>query len=470
MTLIYILCTYINMSTLSEYAVLAHTKVVNTAGETIILGGDVGSYPGTTITGLCADPDPPCLGRIVLYGEIHAGDADAALAQAELALEYAKITAEPVDATLPTELGGTTVFPGTYDFEGPNVTLNGELILDAGNDPDAEFIFKIAGTLTTGQNSSVSVFFPTEPICPIFWQVGDSVTLGFRSGFVGRILAQNSITLSENASVTQPGNLWSINGSVILNTNLIDNIFCVPDSFFPIPVINNITAVPNPESGTILIVTGSGLLFPRSITINGQEARADQIIRDSDNQLRLRISPDITGIVIVVVTTRGGSATGQVNVPVQDLVFISCISPHKGSIHGGTIVSVFGSGFTGTTSVSFNDTPALSFFQNSDNQITAVSPVHVAGKVLITVTTPLDSASFPFKFVRKCDKIVCDDTLDQNKPKHDKGDKGDKNPKSDKCDKELNHDKCDKKFEHDKLPVSNKFKQTKKCGRCNGFL
>ena len=62
--------------------------------------------------------------------------------------------------------------------------------------------------------------------------------------------------------------------------------------------------------------------------------------------------------------------------------------PAAGPAAGATPVTIQGCGFTGATGVSFGTTAASSFTVVSDNAITAVSPVHAAGTVDITVTTP----------------------------------------------------------------------------------
>ena len=67
---------------------------------------------------------------------------------------------------------------------------------------------------------------------------------------------------------------------------------------------------------------------------------------------------------------------------------ITAISPVSGSTAGGTILTITGTGFTGATSVKFGLTNASSFTVNSSTSITATAPVHTAGAVFVTVTTP----------------------------------------------------------------------------------
>ena len=76
-----------------------------------------------------------------------------------------------------------------------------------------------------------------------------------------------------------------------------------------------------------------------------------------------------------------------------DHPWIAAVSPNAGATNGGTIVTITGSNFTGTTAVFFGSAPATSFTVNSNTQITAVDPVEAIGAVDITVTTPLELGS-----------------------------------------------------------------------------
>jgi IPT/TIG domain len=63
------------------------------------------------------------------------------------------------------------------------------------------------------------------------------------------------------------------------------------------------------------------------------------------------------------------------------------VTPSSGPAAGGTPVVLEGSGFTGTTAVTFGSTPASGFTVDSDQLLTAVTPPG-EGTVDITVTTP----------------------------------------------------------------------------------
>ena len=72
--------------------------------------------------------------------------------------------------------------------------------------------------------------------------------------------------------------------------------------------------------------------------------------------------------------------------PITDPPDITSINPSNGSEDGGTVVTISGDGFNGTTSVTFGGTPAASFAVDSNSQITATTPAGSPGSVNVTVT------------------------------------------------------------------------------------
>ena len=170
----------VNLGTAASFAVLAGTTVTNTGLTTI--SGDLGVSPGTAVTGF-----PPGL---VSGGTIHAADAVAAQAQADLTTAYNDAAGRSTSATISADLGGQTLVSGVYT--GTTLGLTGTLTLDAQGDPNAVFVFQSASTLTTATSSSV-VLINGASSCNVFWQVGSSATLGTNSVIVGTVLA---LTLS----------------------------------------------------------------------------------------------------------------------------------------------------------------------------------------------------------------------------------------------------------------------------------
>ena len=67
---------------------------------------------------------------------------------------------------------------------------------------------------------------------------------------------------------------------------------------------------------------------------------------------------------------------------------ITSFTPRTGPANGGTVVSITGSNFQNGATVKFGDASAVSTSVNSSSSISAISPVHTAGDVTLTVTNP----------------------------------------------------------------------------------
>ena len=66
---------------------------------------------------------------------------------------------------------------------------------------------------------------------------------------------------------------------------------------------------------------------------------------------------------------------------------ITAVTPSSGTWTGGTKVTISGHHLTGTTRVLFGSTPAASFTVKSATSVQAITPVHTAGKVGVSVDT-----------------------------------------------------------------------------------
>ena len=236
--------TSVPLGSTDAFAVLAGTTVTNT-GPTV-LNGDLGVSPGNACTGFPA----PCTGGGpgVVNGTIHAGDAVAGQAQVDLTAAYNNAAGQPVTATIPTQLGGTTLGPGVYDSAAGDFNITGTLTLDGQGDPNAIFIFKTASTLVTQAGNSQVNLINGAQSCNVFWQVGSSATLGTNTLFSGNVLALTSITATTGATID--GRLLARNGAVTLDSNTVTRAVCaapaaVPPAAAPAPPSLTVTKVPN---------------------------------------------------------------------------------------------------------------------------------------------------------------------------------------------------------------------------------
>lgn len=151
---------------------------------------------------------------------VELADAKALVAKNDLVQAYNDSDERKSVNRIPTELGGTTLTPGTYDSADGTFKINGTLTLDAKGDPDAVFIFKTASTLITASGSNVNLINKAQ-FCQTIWKVGSSATLGTNSHMVGHVLALTSITANTGARVL--GQLLARNGAVTLDANTIAN-------------------------------------------------------------------------------------------------------------------------------------------------------------------------------------------------------------------------------------------------------
>jgi hypothetical protein len=98
-------------------------------------------------------------------------------------------------------------------------------------------------------------------------------------------------------------------------------------------------------------------------------------------------SPAGTGMVDVTVTTQGETSATSSADHFTYLPAVTAVLPSRGPVDGGTTVNITGVDFTGATAVQFGSTDAAGFTVNSDESITAVSPVEPVGRVHVRVTT-----------------------------------------------------------------------------------
>jgi hypothetical protein len=201
----------VGLGTADSFAVLAGQTVTNIGPSAI--NGDLGVAPGTAVTGL-----------LPVAGTIHAGDAVATQAQADLTTAYDDAAGRTPPLAVSPDLGGLTLTPGVYN-SASSLGLTGALTLDAQGDPNAVFVFQAASTLITESASHVNLINGAQP-CNVFWQVGSSATLGTTSVFAGTIMALTSISM--NNGVTVLGRALARNGSVTLINDTINAAHCAP--------------------------------------------------------------------------------------------------------------------------------------------------------------------------------------------------------------------------------------------------
>jgi Ice-binding-like len=205
----------VDLGTTKSFVVLAGSTVTNTGPS--VLNGDLGVSPGSALVGFGLPA--------VVNGATHATDAVAAKAQLDLTTAYdaaAGQAVSPANDLSGTDLGNRVLTAGAYRYTS-SAQLTGPLTLDAEGDPNAQFVFEIATTLTTASASSVVLLNGANP-CNVYWQVGSSATLGTTTAFQGNVMALASISVNNGATVI--GRLLARNGAVTLINNVLDATRC----------------------------------------------------------------------------------------------------------------------------------------------------------------------------------------------------------------------------------------------------
>jgi hypothetical protein len=242
--------TGVPLGTAGDFAVLAGSGITNTGATTI--GGDSGSSPTSSETGFGSCPAADCVSQTGT-NHIDPDPNDSATQSAKAALTNAyNVAAGQTPTTISTELAGQTLAAGVYNSASGTFGMSGTLTLDAGDDPNAVFIFQTAegtGTLITGGTGNVSLIRSAQS-CNVFWKVGTSATLGAGSTFRGTIMAHTSISLG--ASVTVDGRLLageqaSGAGAVTLINDTIVKPVCAASATPPkVPAVTPVAPIVSP--------------------------------------------------------------------------------------------------------------------------------------------------------------------------------------------------------------------------------
>lgn len=195
------------LGTAGTYATLAASAITNT-GNTV-LTGDLGLFPGTSVTGF-----PPG----TVSGTQHITDSAAQIAQIDALAGYTTLAALPGYVTIPSALDGQTLTAGNYQFASGAATLAtsapGTLTLN-GSSSDV-FVIKTASTLTTGAGGFATVNLTGGALAKnVYWVVGSSATLNITGGaHKGNVIAVASITMTSAAASDVMGSLIALNAAV----------------------------------------------------------------------------------------------------------------------------------------------------------------------------------------------------------------------------------------------------------------
>lgn len=207
------------LASAATFGIMATSAITNTGAGTMI-NGDVSMNPGSSIDLL----------PVQVNGTIHLNDAVSVAARADLLSAYNYYTNLPPGVTItagadlgalyPASAGG--IPPGTYT-SGSSMSVATPLVLNAGGNPNAVWVFQIGSSLTTNTPlGNVTLLGGANPN-NVFWVCTASATIGVNTTFSGTIIAGVSATGQTGATINGRILAGAVGpGTIALDTNTVN--------------------------------------------------------------------------------------------------------------------------------------------------------------------------------------------------------------------------------------------------------
>ena len=241
--------TFVSLGTADSFAILAGSAITNTGPTTVV--GDIGVFPTITYTGSTS---------VTQTGTNHAGDAVTQAAKTDLVASYLAVAGQTPFTTVTAAIAATTVVPGVYQ-SGSSLGFSGNVVLDAGGNPNAVFVFQAASTIDTASGTNITIINGGQA-CNVFYSVGSSATLGTGTHLVGNVIALTSIT--DNGGSVVNGRLLARNGAVTLNNTSVSKATCVVAVPTPTPTPTPVvTPTPTPTPVVSASPTPAPVVTPK---------------------------------------------------------------------------------------------------------------------------------------------------------------------------------------------------------------
>lgn len=201
------------LGTVADFILFTSSGGITNTGVTQILGGAVGTDFGA-LTGF---DDINCVK--------HIADAETEQCKTDLQALYDEITGITPTATITAaSLNGGTITPGIYEInEAVALTIN--LTLDAQNNPDALFIFKITGAFSTAASVNI-LLINGASVNNIFWHGTAAIGAGADASLKG-IFMTNAGAISLGAGALLEGRAHTILGEITISGNTLTS--CIMD-------------------------------------------------------------------------------------------------------------------------------------------------------------------------------------------------------------------------------------------------
>ncbi len=173
-----------------QFGVLGNSAVTGATGSGVVVNGDVGSSPTSSISNF-----PPS--TVALPFSLHpTNDGVVVQARIDTNAAYVQMLGQGAGTVLPDNLATVGALgPGLYSFAtgAPDLPASATLTLNGAG----IFVFNVGSSLTANVLSNV---VGTADPCNIYWRVGSSATLNGNT-FRGTVISSASITVGAGASL-----------------------------------------------------------------------------------------------------------------------------------------------------------------------------------------------------------------------------------------------------------------------------
>ena len=274
------------LGTTSGFALFTSDGAFSNIGNATVVTGNVGNHVGqfTAFT-----PG-------TLIGQKHVADEISTVAALDVAAAYSELFSLTCGETIDTLLGTNQVlYPKVYCI-GKASTLKGDLILDGQGNPNAIFVFKINGALSTATFSNV-VLRNSASLKNVYWQIGGAFSLGDSSVFRGTIIADGALNLLEGSTLLGRG--LSKAGAISLHNNVVTLVSDISTGLNTIDSDKKVIILSNPSSSTITVSVSDASKISnynlKIYTLLGTEVVNENILSQTTT---LNVSALSTGIYI----------------------------------------------------------------------------------------------------------------------------------------------------------------------------
>ncbi len=302
-------------------------------------------------------------------------------------------------SSIPVALSTNTYTRSGFTFGGWNTKADGtgralaggaEYSFDGGITLYAVWIPNIS-TPTIGSISPVSgstAGATSITITGTNFAAGAAVTVGGNACTSVVVVSATSITCNTPAGSAGAKDVVVTNSDTGSATSTGGFTYITPIST---PTIGSISPVSGSTAGaTSITITGTNFAAGAAVTVDGNACTSVVVV--SATSITCNTPAGSAGAKDVVVTNSDtGSATsagGFTYITPIGIVSITSISPKKGSIKGGTEVTITGVGFSSGATVKVDGVTAVIIKRTGSTKITIRTPKHAKGVVSIVVTNP----------------------------------------------------------------------------------